>query len=416
MDQPALTGGIPVRTKPFPSWPPTDDTIVQAVAQAVRSGVWGDVDGEQKLEFERRFAEFQDAKHGLGVSSGTVSLQIALAALGIKAGDEVIVPAYTFLATATAVLMVNALPVFVDVDPETVNMDPAAVEAAITPRTKAIIPVHFGGQPADMDRLTDVARRHGLAVVEDAAHAHGASWNGRKVGAIGDIGCWSFQASKNMSSGEGGALTTNNDELADLAWSLHHCGRPRGGVWYDHTILGGNHRIAELQSALLLAQLEGIEEMLDRRERSAEILDRGLGAIAGLRPMTRDPRCTRHAYHLYQFRYDEDEMGGLSRDRFADAMRAEGIPISGGYPMPLYRQSLFVKAAFDHAATNYDAAYEPTKYGELDLPVSERLCRQALWFTQNMLLASDADLADILTAAEKIRSNAATLRDAAAAT
>lgn len=410
MDQLALSGGNPVRTKPFPSWPPTDDALVDAVADVVRSGVWGDVGGAQKLAFERRFAEHQQARHATGVCNGTIALQLALAALGVRRGDEVIVPAYTFLATATAVLTVNALPVFVDIDPETTNIDPAVVEAAITPRTRAIIPVHFGGQPADLDRLTEIARRHDVALVEDCAHAHGAIWKGRPVGAIGDVGCWSFQQSKNLTSGEGGAVTTNSAELAELLWSLHHCGRTRGGVWYDHTTLGGNYRITDLQAALLLGQLDRLNEQLDRRERSAAILDRGLAAIPGVRPLIRDPRCTRHAYHIHQFRYDEAEMGGLPRDRFIAAMAAEGIPLSGGYPMPLNRQTVFAKAVFDHGATNYDASYGPTKYGELDLPDTEDVCRHILWITQNVLLADDSDLTDVLTAAEKVRRNADALR------
>ncbi|HEY6739668.1 MAG TPA: DegT/DnrJ/EryC1/StrS family aminotransferase, partial [Actinopolymorphaceae bacterium] len=302
-DKPALLGGSPVRTEPFTTWPPTSDAAVEAIAAVARSGVWSASDGPVKTEFEAAFAAHHDTTHGIAVCNGTIALEIALSALGIGSGDEVIVPAYTFLATATAVLKVNALPIFVDVDPDYACMDPDAVEAAITPRTKAIIPVHLAGHAADMDRLGAIAAKHGLAVVEDVAHAHGASWKDKKLGSFGDFGCWSFQASKNMTSGEGGILCTSDDELADTAWSLHHCGRSRTGAWYDHGILGGNYRLTDFQSALLLHQLARLDSDVARREQSAKILDAGLGEIEGLRPLARDPRCTKHGYHLYMFWY-----------------------------------------------------------------------------------------------------------------
>lgn len=410
MDELALLGGTPVRGEPFPAWPPVTEAAAEAVAQVVRDGVWGAVDGPRKLEFERRYAAYHDARFGLGVSNGTVSLQIALTALGVGSGAEVVVPAYTFLATASAVLAVNALPVFVDVD-DTGCLDPAAFEAAITGRTKAVIPVHFAGHPADLDRIGEIASRHDIGVIEDAAHAHGAAWSGRKVGAIAQFGSWSFQASKNVTSGEGGALTTNDEALAELAWSLHNCGRPRHGLWYEHTMLGGNHRITEFQAALLLIQLDQLDQALDRREHSAAILDRHLGFVDGLTPLRRDPRCTRHAYHLYQLWYDEQAFG-LPRHRFIEAMVAEGIPLSEGYPMPLYRQPLFAKAAFDHRATGYDGSVEGSRYGDLDLPGAERFCRNVLWIPQQVLLGDDGDIADVVTAAERVRAGAGSLRGA----
>ncbi|HVX45977.1 MAG TPA: DegT/DnrJ/EryC1/StrS family aminotransferase [Mycobacteriales bacterium] len=409
MQQPALLGGPATRTAAFPAWPPVTDSAVKAVSDAVRAGVWGAADGALKVAFEERFAAYHDARYGIAVNNGTVSLQIALAALGVGSGDEVIVPAYTFLATATAVLEVNALPVFVDVDPATATIDPAAVEAVITDRTKVIVPVHLGGQPADLDRLMALAHRHGLKVLEDAAQAHGASWNGHRVGSIGAFGSFSFQASKNLTSGEGGILTTNDEALAELAWSMHHCGRSRSGRWYEHAILGGNHRMTELQAALLLDQLGTAEEQLARRERSAAILDRELAAVEGLIPMGRAAGTTHHAYHLYQLRYDAAGFGGVTKERFLEAMAAEGIPCSAGYGVPLDRQPVFAKHAFDVRATGYDPAYPPTKYGALDLPATEALCREAVWIPQNVLLGEDSDMADIVAAATKVRATAAQL-------
>ncbi|MFD2078103.1 dTDP-4-amino-4,6-dideoxygalactose transaminase [Actinopolymorpha cephalotaxi] len=411
-DRPALLGGSPVRTNGFPAWPPANDAAVRAVTEVAKAGVWSSVDGPVKTEFERAFADHHGARHGLAVCNGTIALEIALKALGIGSGDEVIVPGYTFLATATAVLGVNALPVFADVDPEYVCLDPDAVEAAITPRTKAIIPVHLAGHPADLDRLTDLAVKHGLALIEDAAHAHGARWRGRGVGSFGTFGCWSFQASKNMTAGEGGMVVTSDDELADRAWSFHHCGRSRAGAWYDHGILGGNYRLTEFQSAILLAQLADLDEQVARREHSARILDEGLSRIDGLSPLARDPRCTTHGYHLYQFLYDPQAFGGLPRERFTAALNAEGIPCSPGYGVPLDRQGVFAQRRFDQRATGFDPAYAATDYGRLDLPETERFCADLVWIPQQVLLGSDADQADIVTAAEKLSAAAGTLVEA----
>lgn len=405
----ALLGGNPARTKPFPAWPPVTDAARTALEETLAEGVWSAADGPRKVEFERRFAEYQGATYGVAVSNGTVSLEISLAALGIGSGDEVIVPAYTFLATATSVLKMSALPVFVDIDPNTACIDPAAVEAAITERTRAIMPVHLGGHTADLDALGETATRHGIALIEDAAQAHGASWNGQRVGSLGSLGSFSFQASKNMTGGEGGMITTNDENLADLAWSFHHCGRSRSGKWYDHAILGANHRMTEFQAALLLVQLDTADEQFARRERSAATLDRELAQIEGLRPLGRDSRCTGHAHHLYQFRYDSARFGGVPRERFMEALRAEGIPCSGGYGVPLDRQPVFAKAAFDTKATGYDPDYPLTRYGQTDLPETAKLCDEAVWFTQNMLLGEDTDIADIIAAVRKIRDSAAAL-------
>lgn len=412
-DLPALLGGAPVRAEPFPAWPPVTAEAIEALQRVGSDGTWSAADGPEKVRFERDFAAFHGARHGLAVCNGTIALEIALRALGIGAGDEVIVPGYTFLATATSVLGVNALPVFADVDAGHGCLDPDAAEAAITDRTKAIIPVHLAGHPADLDRFARLAGKYGLAIIEDAAHAHGSRWRDRRVGSFGTFGCWSFQASKNMTAGEGGLLATSDDDLAETAWSLHHCGRSRAGAWYEHGLLGGNYRLTEFQSALLSVQLAGLPDQLDRRERSAAILTAGLAGLDGLEPVARDDSCTTHAFHLYQLRYDPTGFGGLSREQFAAAMRAEGIPIGPGYRIPLDRQPVFAERRFDPAATGYDPARPNTRYGALELPNTLAFCAEVLWIPQPVLLGSDRDLADVLTAAEKVRTAGGSLASAA---
>ncbi len=409
MSELALLGGTPVRSAPFPAWPIGGPEELRGLTEALDAGIWSSASGPKVVELEQRFAAFQDSAHGIAVQTGTVALEIALAALGIGAGDEVIVPPYTFIASATAVLKINALPVFVDIDPATYCIDPAAVEAAITPRTRAVIAVHLGGHPADMDRLLELKQRHGIAIIEDAAHAHGAAWHGRRVGALGDFGTWSFQASKNMTSGEGGMIMADDPALADRARSLHNCGRATGGMWYDHFELGGNYRLTEFQSALLLAQLARLPQQIEQRESCSKQLDAELSGLDGIRSQARDARATMHAHHLYLFRYDRHAFAGVSRERFVEALNAEGIPASIGYPQPLNCQPLFVNRAFDTRATGYDPNYAPTQYERLDLPASIAACRETVWLYQQMLLGTAEDMHDIITAIRKIQRNASAL-------
>ena len=411
MSSPPVTGSVPVRTRPWPSWPVSDEDDRAGLERALADGVWAAADGPLKTEFERRFAAFTGTSHALGVSNGTVSLEIALRALGIGAGDEVVVPPYTFVATATAVLAVNALPVFADLDPETLNLDPVGVAAVLTERTKAVIAVHLGGHSVDLDALSVLCDRHGLALVEDAAHAHGSRWRDRPVGGFGAFGSWSFQASKNLTCGEGGALTSNTDSLAEQAWELHNCGRRRGGAWYAHHRLAGNHRLPEWQAAILLAGLTRLPDQIARRERAAAFLDRELAGIPGLRPLGRDPRASVHAYHLYQFRYDPREFGGLDRAGFVAGLVHHGIPAAEGYPLPLYRQELFADAAFDRQATGWDPNRPGTRYDKLRLEVCERACDEIVWLPHRLLLAPVAEMADVLEAVSAVRRDAGELGD-----
>ena len=267
----ALFGGSPVRTQPFPRWPIFGDAEEARLLRSLRSGNWGRLHGEEVAEFERRFAAMHGCRHGIAVVNGTVSLRIALLAAGIQAEDEVIVPPYTFISTASAVIEANAIPVFADVELETFNLDPRAVEAAITPRTKAIIPVHFAGQPAAMDRLMAIAREHRLVVIEDAAHAHGASDNGRPAGSLGHMASFSFQSSKNLTAGEGGIIITNDDATAEACRSIHNCGRVPDGIWYEHHVVAGNYRLGEFQGAVLNAQLDRLDDQTATRDANGRI-------------------------------------------------------------------------------------------------------------------------------------------------
>jgi dTDP-4-amino-4,6-dideoxygalactose transaminase len=396
----AIDGGTPVRSRPWPRWPIFDETEEQAILEVVRSGKWWSVEGTKVREFEEAFARFQDAQFAVCVTNGTAALEVALRAAHIGCGDEVIVPPYTFIATATAVLSVGATPVFVDVEEESLNIDPTKIEEAITPRTRAIIPVHIAGCPADMDGVLEVARKHNLLVIEDAAQAHAAEWKGTKVGAIGDMGCFSFQASKNLNAGEGGAVLTNNPHWADQVWSVHNVGRVRGGRWYEHHVLGSNFRMTEFQAAILLAQLKRLPEQAERRTQNAHRLTEMLSQIPGIRPPRPDPRVTRHAYHLYIFRYDKNHFGGRPREDFLKALNAEGIPCSAGY-VPLYKERVFLNRPISKDLCQLSTLKD---YSKVQCPVCERACyEEAVWLYQNMLLGDERDIEDIATAVAKVQ-------------
>lgn len=389
----AIDGGRPVRTAPFPAWPVWGEQERAAVVAALDSGHWGELSGNRVQEFEDRFAAYQQARYALAVPNGTQALELALHALGVGAGDEVITSAYTFVATASAILAVGARPVFVDVDPLTNLIDPARIEAAVTPRTRTIVPVHIGGQPCDLDGVLEVAARHGLPVLEDAAQAVGAEWRGRRVGAIGNLGTFSFQASKNLTSGEGGAIVTDREDLHDLAWSLHNCGRGFAGGAFDFERVGGNYRMTESSGALLLAQMERLDGQMARRDRSAALLTAGLAEMAGLEPTVVDARVTRHAWHLYQFRYDAAAFGGQERHQFIAALNAEGIPAAAGY-VPLTAIDA-VRRAVKIRAGDAAASIRP-------VPNADMAGRTTIWLFQTALLGTDEDINDILSACRKI--------------
>ena len=400
----AINGGTPVRCagESWPAWPIFDESDVEALRRVVTSGNWRM--GENVAAFTREFADYQQARYAVPVTNGTQALEIALKACGIACGDEVIVPPYSFIATATACIMVNAVPVFADIDPGTYCIDPEAIEATITPRTKAIIGVHVGGHLFDFDRILPLAEEHGLKVIEDACHAWGAEWQSRRVGTIGDAGVFSFQASKNLNAGEGGIVVTNDEAIYQAAWALHNLGRVQGGGWYQHDILGGNHRMTEFQGALLRSQMERLDEQQDRRNENREYLNGRLAEIEGVKPQTEDPRITRHGCHGYIMRYDSSAFSGLHRDDFIEALHAEGVPAWCGWPTPLYQNDAF---RTDGKGRLVGAAWAipmgRNYHQETHCPVCERVCREeALWLMQQILLGSRQDMDDIIRAIEKI--------------
>jgi dTDP-4-amino-4,6-dideoxygalactose transaminase len=402
----ALFGGKPIRTRPFISWPIFGKAEERRLLRTLRSGKWGKLNGPEVAEFENRFAAMHGCKHGLGVVNGTVSLRIALQAAGIEAEAEVIIPPYTFFSTASAIIESNAVPVFADIDLDTFNLDPKAVEAVITRRTRAIIPVHFAGQSADMDRFMAIARKHKLIVIEDAAHAHGASYRNRPAGSIGHLASFSFQSSKNLTAGEGGIITTNSDSLARSCRSIHNCGRIPTGVWYEHHVISGNYRLGEFQGAVLNAQLGRLEAQTQTRDRNGQYLATRLSRLPGLHPQKRPKSCTRHGYHLFMLRID-GRVFGAPRTAVIKALQAEGIPCSSGYGFSLHQQPMFRNKAFGPFLHNDAARLD---YRKTNCPNSDLICReQCVWLEQSLLLGPRADMDDISRAFEKIFENRETL-------
>jgi len=398
----ALFGGKPVKEKPFPDWPQFGKQEEEGLLRALRSGKWGRLDGDEVAKFEQRFATFQGARHGLAVINGTVALRICLLAAGIKANDEVIVPPYTFLATATAVVECNAIPVFTDIQLDSFNMDPQRIEASITPRTKAIIPVHIGGLPADMDAIMKIARKHNLIVIEDAAHAHGAEYKKQRTGSIGDLGAFSFQSTKNLTCGEGGFITSSDDELISRCRSIHNCGRIEAGLWYEHHMISGNYRLGEFQGAILNAQMERLEQQVTTREQNGIYLAKKLSEIPGIVPQTRTRDCSRHGYHLFLFRFITEKFG-VSRDKAIKAIQAEGIPVCEGYVLPLYQQPLFQNRAFGPYIPDTEKAAD---YKKTSCPNRETICStQGAWLEQRILLGTTDDMDDIFRAFVKVYEN-----------
>lgn len=410
--RPALLGGEPVHPGPFPSWPKIAGNDEQAWSDVLHKGKWCRLDGNYAKHFEESWANTLGAKYALATASGTTALLTSLNALEVGPGDEVIVPPYTFVATINVVFMQHALPVYVDSDCETFQIDANKIEAAITPRTKCILPVHLGGSPANLDKILDVAKRHDLPVLEDACQAHLAEWRHKKVSTIGELGCFSFQASKNLNSGEGGAILSNNQELIQRCDSFHNNGRGRADYNFAYVRNGCNHRMTEFQAALLLEQLTRLEGQTKTREQNAEYLTSMLKGIAGITPAKMYDGTTRNAYHLYMFRYDPNNFEGLSRAKFLKALEAEGIPNSPGYS-PLNKEPLMKTTLHSRAFKRVYSEREIRDYEERNqCPENDKLCEEAVWFFQTMLLGSRTEMEQIAEAIRKIQKNATQLKQA----
>ena len=400
----AIRGGPPVTDKHFPSWPVSGEEERSGLLRVLESGEWGSTGGMEVSQFERSFAEYHRAEFGIATSSGTAALSIALRAAGIGPGDEVILPAYTFVASATPILDVLAKPVFVDIEPDTLNIDPAGVKEALTTRSKAILPVHFAGRPASMNPLRNIARDNGLIIIEEACQAWGAEYRKTSAGTLGSAGCFSFQSSKNISSGEGGMILTNNLGIARLSRSISDCGRTAVGPWYEHGNYGGNYRLTEFQGALLRAQLDRYPFLHKKRENAACFLSseiRGIKGYLNLAPLDEN---SRSSWHLFCLRLDTDAWGEIAKEEVVNAIRAEGIPISPGYKLPVYKQPIFMEGNFgSHGGPPSFYENNLPDFNQFSLPNTERACsHEALWLTQNLLLADTRMLEIVIEALSKV--------------
>ena len=400
----AMLGGKKAKGKPFPVWPHYDGNEEHALKEVLESRVWWRTPGTKTLEFEKSFAKFHGARHGIAVTNGTAALEVTIAALGIGAGDEVIVPNFTFVATASSVLFANALPVLVDVDPETYCIDPDLVEDAITSRTKAIIAVHMGGHPADLDRLKKISSRKRLVLIEDSAHAHASEWRGQRVGTFGTAATFSFQASKLITAGEGGMIISNNDKFEVQARAVHDCGRMPGEWFYSHFIYGSNYRLSEWQGAILQVQLGRLDQQTKRRHHNARLLDRLLRSIPGITPQKLDARCTRNGQYAYIFHVNKKQFAGISTERFIDAMNAEGVPNQASYP-PLHQLDMFRNGEY-RKRLSAKQAKDKHKFLKRKFPVSQRAAWETVWLPQPVLLGDEEDMHEIAAAIAKIQKNA----------
>ncbi|MCU4743013.1 DegT/DnrJ/EryC1/StrS family aminotransferase [Natronoglomus mannanivorans] len=388
-----------------PEWPQVNESSRRYVEECLESGRWcrTTTDGDGFCDrLEAAFADYHDADHAIAVSNGTTAIELALRACGVQPGDEVIVPSYSFIASASAIPCVGAVPRFVDTDVETYNIDPDHLEEVITEKTVGIVGVHFAGYPMDMDRLLPIVEENDLFLIEDSAHAQGSEWRGEKIGTFGDFGTFSFQESKSLPSGEGGIVTTDDPVLADRARTMANIGRRQGETGYYFYYLASNRRLSELQAGLALGQLETLDEENRIREAREELLLEELESIDGIETKPRDDRITARGYCIENFRYDSAAFGGLSRDRFIEALRAEGVPVSDGYEMPLYRQPAFFR---NEVGRFLPTGTEIPDYPNHHLPGAEEICETNVTYSHRLLLAEEEGIRAVGAAIRKIQDN-----------
>lgn len=410
-DKPVALGGKPVHTGGWPGWPEWRQEWEPAVLDVLRSGVWSSSGrGRQVAEFEQAYADLHGAKRCLATASGTTALITAMYVVGVDAGDEVITSPFTFIATYNTILMHKALPVFADTDPETLTMDPASIESRITERTRAIVPVHIYGLPCDMDPINAIAKKHNLAVVEDACQAWLGEYKGRKCGTLGDLGCFSFQNSKHIPSGEGGAITGNSEELVDRCEAFHNCGRATGTFTGSGCFTrGSNFRMQHFQAAMLLAQMDKLVKDTEVRRANADYLTAGLREIPGVDPV-RVPENSRPVWHLYAFRYDPEQFHGLSRDKFIRALSQEGVPCGGGYSEQYY-DGLLDEAIASRGFQRLFPADRLKAYRDSfqELKGNKQVVETTVGMFQTLLLADRSAVDHILEAIRKIHAHSEAL-------
>ena len=395
----AINGGVPVKAEigGYAGWPAGNDDMVNVVLNTLHSGVWGGF-GLKCAEFAALCAQYTQSSHCLPVSNGTAALELMLRALEIGRGDEVILPPYTFTATVSAVIMTGAMPVFADIDPCTYNLCPQAAENAVTGNTKAIITVHVGGKPSDMERLKAVAKRHMVYLVEDAAQAIGSEWDGKRVGAIGDLGSFSFQETKNLPAGEGGVITTHNAALYEKMRSLHNYGRVLGAGDSSRLFPGINARMPEWQAAVLCEGMKRLDADIERRMKNAIFLDERIGMFPFLETMRKPMKETRNSYHLYMFKYKREGLDGISRETFIEALNAENVcQAANGYSVPIYENRMMYGDEFVKATGRMFSNPKES------LPNNEKAARaEGVWIFHSSLLGGQSDMEMILEAMDKI--------------
>ncbi|MFW9948717.1 MAG: DegT/DnrJ/EryC1/StrS family aminotransferase, partial [Candidatus Thorarchaeota archaeon] len=393
--------------KNFPRWPIFDENEINALASVIKSGNWwcgapGLHQGEYVWKFQEEFAKFQNSKYSIAVFNGTVAIEAALMALGIGMGDEVIVSDYTFMASASAVIATNAVPIFCDINSETFVMNVDLIEPLITKRTKAVIPVHLAGNSVEMDKLKKITDRYNLKIVEDCAHAHGSVYNGQNLGNWGDVGTFSFQASKVLTSGEGGAIICNNEQLSDSIYSYIDCGRRKYANGYEHFSYGTNYRMTEYQAAILIEQMKRFPDQHRLRNKNAQYLMKELNSIDGIRVMKRTPGTTDLGWYVFPFTFDREKFGRITKEQFYHKLNQYGIPTDDCYP-PLHRLDCFkfikLKKGIDYSHANWGGK----KSSDEKFPVVSEIYSKSIELPQETLLASTEQLNTIIDFIKSLR-------------
>jgi len=410
--KPAILGGTKAYTAGFPGWPIFNQLEEKGLVDVLNSGQWGRLGGQVMPKFEAAYAQTLGAKHCLGVSSGTSALYTILGALDIGPGDEVIMPVYTFIATYNVAVLNYALPVFVDTDMESFQIDATKVESAITKQTKVLMPVHIGGSPFDIDHFLQLSKKHDIPLVEDACQAHLAEWKGKKVGTYGLAGAFSFQSSKNLNCAEGGAITTNDADFLKTCYGFHNQGQGGSTTSYGtgSGTRGTNLRLTEFQGSLLLSQMTRFEQQAELRNKNAAYLSKILREIGGVEPAKLYQGTTKSAYHLYMFRYFSEQFGGLSREKFMEALNAEGVPCAIGYGQMNKDEYVTSLAKNPHYLKVYGEKKMKEWLESSHCPQNDKLTsEQSLWFSQTMLLGSQDDMDQIGKAIRKIKEHASAI-------
>ncbi len=403
----ALKGGTPVRTKAFPTWPQTNDRDEANILKSLRNHRWCTFDGEFIPKFEKAWAERLGAGGCVITPCGTHALHMALEVLAIGPGDEVLVSPYTYIATVDAILLCYALPVFVDSDIRTFQMDPDDIERRITEHTRAIMPVHIFGAPAHMDKILAVAGKHNLPVIEDACQAHLAEWRGKKLGTLGTIGCFSFQESKNLPGGEAGALVSNREELIAKAYMFRNFGSDPKGVGY--TMRGTKYRISDFAAAVLMAQLTRLDEVSLIREKHGAYLRSELRKVPGIMPQEHYPESTRQNNYCFGIRFDKQQFHGSSREKVIKALNAEGIPVGAGYP-PLNKEPFLEDNLNSRGFRAVYSRQRLDKYREQNYCAqNDELCASSMYMSHEVLIGSKSDVDDVIGAFAKVQQNATQL-------